>query len=217
MKRQMVTVGKEGSRGASILMSRGNAITERSRAAMAGSQSPNVLSSLPLPPLTNKEEIKQTAVQLPQGRPGSDIDQVDSNIFIGNHESAKSLDHLADNKITHIVNAAIEIPNYHSGRFNYINAGLYDNPKLGDEDLLRILEPIYRYISAIISKNPSAKILVHCHMGMSRSASIVIYYLMRHNNWSYEESLKYLINRRPIVKPNRWYQQQLLDIEKLLK
>jgi len=69
----------------------------------------------------------------------------------------------------------------------------------------------------VIKFNPNAKVLVHCHMGKSRSASIVIYYLMRTRGWGYDAALKFAQDKRPLVGPNAWYAQQLRDADRLIR
>ena len=45
-------------------------------------------------------------------------------------------------------------------------------------------------------------VFVHCFAGISRSASIVIAYLMQENGLSFEQALKLVKERRPQVSPN---------------
>eukprot|EP01113_Clastostelium_recurvatum_P043321 TRINITY_DN7139_c0_g1_i2.p1 TRINITY_DN7139_c0_g1~~TRINITY_DN7139_c0_g1_i2.p1 ORF type:complete len:217 (-),score=7.85 TRINITY_DN7139_c0_g1_i2:116-712(-) len=52
-------------------------------------------------------------------------------------------------------------------------------------------------------------VLVHCRKGRSRSASIVIAYLMRYHNMTYDIALEHTRGRRPIIQPNEGFQQQL--------
>ncbi|MEQ2214768.1 hypothetical protein XENOCAPTIV_019411, partial [Xenoophorus captivus] len=52
-------------------------------------------------------------------------------------------------------------------------------------------------------------VLVHCKMGVSRSASTVIAYAMKQQRWSLEEALAYVRDRRSIVKPNDGFLKQL--------
>lgn len=53
-------------------------------------------------------------------------------------------------------------------------------------------------------------VLVHCGAGVSRSATAVIAFLMwRHSGWSFEQSLRYLKERRPWVHPNAAFASQL--------
>jgi len=59
----------------------------------------------------------------------------------------------------------------------------------------------------------SGNILIHCYMGASRSASIVIYYLMKTRNCTFEEALKYLIDKRPHVNPTFRFAKDLKNNE----
>ena len=59
--------------------------------------------------------------------------------------------------------------------------------------------------------------MVHCYAGVSRSATIIIAYLMQEKRLTFVEALKYVRRRRPIVCPNFGFQKQLLDFEKNLR
>jgi protein-tyrosine phosphatase len=48
-------------------------------------------------------------------------------------------------------------------------------------------------------------VLVHCQMGMSRSSTLVIAFLMKEFNWGFKEAFKYTKNKRPIVQPNEGF------------
>jgi hypothetical protein len=60
-------------------------------------------------------------------------------------------------------------------------------------------------------------VLVHCKMGVSRSASTVLAYAMKSENWSLAEALTYVVKRRPIVKPNEGFRSQLVVYEGILR
>ena len=227
MKRKMVTVGQESNRGASILMSRASATTEMTR----NPDNPQIraFTSLPVekgpkenfppakkdgrtPKKVTFEENQRYSPELPLGYPytgDANLNQVDDNIFIGSEPAAANFELLKKFKISHIVNAAAEIKNYFSQNIFYLNLFLHDDPTIYKEDLFVVLEPAYRWIDAVIKRNPTKRILVHCRAGISRSASVVIYYLMRKYKCSYQEALKNLINKRAVVRPNPWYEQQL--------
>jgi protein-tyrosine phosphatase len=70
-----------------------------------------------------------------------------------------------------------------------------------------MIEAAYHYIDACLCSGQ--KILVHCIAGVSRSASILIYYLMRKYYYSFDKSLKTIKNIRSIVNPNMAFQMQL--------
>lgn len=52
-------------------------------------------------------------------------------------------------------------------------------------------------------------VLVHCKMGVSRSASTVIAFLMKQQGWTLDEALNHVRERRPIVQPNEGFLKQL--------
>lgn len=51
--------------------------------------------------------------------------------------------------------------------------------------------------------------LVHCKMGVSRSASTVIAYAMKQQRWLLDVALSYVRDRRTIIKPNEGFMKQL--------
>lgn len=61
------------------------------------------------------------------------------------------------------------------------------------------------------------KVLVHCQCGISRSATMVIAYLMKMFQMSYDESLTYVTYCRPIISPNLGFRTQLKSWEKSIK
>jgi protein-tyrosine phosphatase len=49
---------------------------------------------------------------------------------------------------------------------------------------------------------PMTNVFVHCYAGMSRSATVVIAYLMKSHMWPYDSALAFLRWKRAIVNPN---------------
>lgn len=136
-----------------------------------------------------------------QSRP---IDKVMDRLYIGDINAVSDNDLLNTYNITHIVNCAADIDIYHTEPRKYIHVGLRDS----HEDLTPFLEPCYIFIAQAL-KNPKTNVLVHCRAGKSRSASIVIYFLMRKYIWTYTKAFNYLKQRRPLVEPNESYAAQL--------
>lgn len=56
-------------------------------------------------------------------------------------------------------------------------------------------------------------VLVHCHAGVSRSATIVVAYLIKFKGWTAFEALSYVRSRRERAKPNASFWNQLLDYQ----
>jgi len=58
---------------------------------------------------------------------------------------------------------------------------------------------------------------VHCMQGVSRSATVVIAWLMFHHGWTRDEALAFLREKRPIVRPNSAFMERLMEWERALK
>ncbi|VDQ00463.1 unnamed protein product [Trichobilharzia regenti] len=86
--------------------------------------------------------------------------------------------------------------------FNRKYIYLRDEPT---QDLLDLLEDALTFIESSIKQS---SILVHCAMGVSRSASVVIAYIMRQNCLSYDEAYT-IVNRKRSVFPNNGFINQL--------
>jgi len=75
-----------------------------------------------------------------------------------------------------------------------------------DEDLLTHLPTAVQFIRR--AQESGHAVLVHCHMGYSRSATVVIAYLMHKHQWSYAETRKFVSGKRSIG-PNKGFVGQL--------
>ena len=74
-----------------------------------------------------------------------------------------------------------------------------------DQPLFPKFEIAYKFIQL----NKNGNILIHCYLGMSRSASLVAFYLMKEKYWDYDRCYEYMKERRPIVDPNYGFVEQL--------
>ncbi|XP_044152709.1 protein phosphatase Slingshot homolog isoform X2 [Bufo gargarizans] len=66
------------------------------------------------------------------------------------------------------------------------------------------------------NKRQGTRVLVHCKMGVSRSASTVIAYAMKEYEWTFEDALKHVKERRSIVQPNAGFLRQLQTYQGIL-
>jgi len=60
-------------------------------------------------------------------------------------------------------------------------------------------------------------VLVHCFAGVSRSATIVLAYLMQEHGMSYTEAMKFVKAARWFINPNEGFRKQLLQFQRELK
>lgn len=56
---------------------------------------------------------------------------------------------------------------------------------------------------------------VHCAFGQSRSATIIIAYIMKENNWKFKEAYEYVKAKRRMISPNHGfvYLLRLYEVE----
>ncbi|XP_008277369.1 dual specificity protein phosphatase 13 isoform A-like isoform X2 [Stegastes partitus] len=87
--------------------------------------------------------------------------------------------------------------------------------KLADDsthfDLDVYFKPAADFIHKAL-KSPDGKVLVHCIMGMSRSSTLVLAYLMIYQHLPLKQALQKLIQKRAIY-PNRNFLALLLDLD----
>lgn len=125
------------------------------------------------------------------------------NIYLGSAYNAASYSTLKDFDIKVIINATTEIREYYPDEFIYLRYKLYDNNK---HSIKKYLEESFKDIQ-YHQKNTSGNILVHCFMGASRSASLVIYYLMKTKKnsngrlFNFDEAVQFIREKRIIVNP----------------
>lgn len=112
--------------------------------------------------------------------------------------------------ITHIINAAKDAS--YTTSLPRVNLRLDDVP---EENLFRVLEPSKITIRRILATKPDNKILIHCMAGVSRSASVLIYFLMRERGLSYDQALDFVRLSRPIVNPNEGFEKTLRAVENI--
>jgi hypothetical protein len=79
------------------------------------------------------------------------------------------------------------------------------------------MTPYFDKIYDIIINNSDKNVLVHCDAGVSRTGSIIIYYLMKKYNYSYNQSISYTISKRSniLLNPGFELSLRLYDFKKM--
>ncbi|XP_061465528.1 protein phosphatase Slingshot homolog 3 isoform X1 [Rhineura floridana] len=126
------------------------------------------------------------------------------HLYLGSEWNAANFEELQRNRVSHILNVTREIDNFFPEHFTYMNVRLYDEET---SQLLPHWKETYSFISAAWAQG--FRVLVHCKMGVSRSASTVIAYAMKEYGWSLERALCHVQERRPIIHPNPGFMRQL--------
>ena len=118
-------------------------------------------------------------------------------MYLGSEWNASNLEELNANKITHILNITREIDNFFPAIFKYLNIREYD---VEETDLLKYWDETYNFILGCMQVG--GRVLIHCKMGISRSASTVCSFAMKHFGWKLEDALQYTKEKRTIINPN---------------
>ena len=136
-------------------------------------------------------------------------DQITEKLFLGNEDTARDKAILNKLNISNILICAEGCEPFFKDEYKY--KILYIDDAI-DENILSWLQEAFEFIDSS-EKN----IYIHCVMGISRSPSIVIAYLMYKNKMSYEEAYDFVKNKRNVINPNSGFQDQLKKFEKILK
>ncbi|XP_065495435.1 dual specificity protein phosphatase 13B-like [Caloenas nicobarica] len=150
-------------------------------------------------------------------RGGSDnhVDEVWPNIYLGDAWAARSKTTLQSLNITHILNAADGPYSINTGakyykdlQIEYYGVEAFDDPSF---DISIFFYDAANFIGKALNTS-GGKVFVHCAMGISRSASLVLAFLMIHENMTLVDALKTVSAHRDIC-PNSGFLSQLRDLD----
>src|SRR3990167_3784346 len=117
------------------------------------------------------------------------INLVITNLYIGTADAAESTQLIQIKNIKHIVTILDD-----EDMFYFNCASGVKNYKFlitdGTGDIIDLAEKVSLIIKTALEKEEA--VLVHCAQGISRSASVIIYYLMKEWKWKWKKAYKYL-------------------------
>lgn len=109
--------------------------------------------------------------------------------------------------ITHILTVARDHPPLFPRRFEYLCVAVADTK---DEKLNALFDTCHSYINEALYN--SGRVFVHCAAGISRSATIVLSYLLKMYPERYatvDAAIAFVREKRPIIAPNPGFVRQL--------
>uniref|UniRef100_A0A8C5H8W0 Dual specificity protein phosphatase n=2 Tax=Gouania willdenowi TaxID=441366 RepID=A0A8C5H8W0_GOUWI len=162
-------------------------------------------------------DLEQMFWSGPAAVPYAHVNMVWPNIYIGDEKTALERAGLKDLGVTHVLNAA-------EGKFNNVLTGLdyytetgiqYFGVEADDKPTFNISQyfcPASHFIHEALNHQQN-KVLVHCVMGRSRSATLVLAYLMMKHSLTVVDAIEHVRQQRCIL-PNHGFLKQLraLDI-----
>jgi len=154
------------------------------------------------------EEIKQMRASTSLS---SDIltnvcDQIDDGLYLGDFCAANDIVKMSQ------FDVIINITNQESLKFD---GKLHIHVPLEDSSTANI-KPVFDWCVPRILHflSEGKKVFVHCHAGISRSASVVIATLMKKNGWNYDDTLQFVKSkRRQMTCPNFGFMYVLENLD----
>ena len=140
----------------------------------------------------------------------NDMDEIIEGIYLGDIESAQNIPKLKELGIKKVLSLYVPIEPLYKESDNFIHKEC-NVDDLSQQNIIQYFGECLKFIKG------DEKILVHCAAGASRSATIVIAYLMWDKKMSYKDAYAFAKGKRSIVWPNSGFAEQLQLFEKLLK
>ena len=132
---------------------------------------------------------------------------IDQGLYLGNLFDANKYEKLKSLNITHILMVGNGLS------INFPNKFSYKHIKINDEDTENIYDYFNETFDFITEGIKSGGVLVHCAFGQSRSATIVIAYIMKKYTKTFEDSFELVQSKREMICPNKGFCYQLIQFQ----
>lgn len=136
-------------------------------------------------------------------------DRIEDGLWLGCYESAKDEYNLLERGIGRVLIVAEWCERWFPDTFAYMQVPLEDSLR---ENVLPKLGKIIRFIEHGIANGEG--VLVHCGAGISRSATVVIAYLMKKHGWTRDKTIEFVKAKRGCICPNKAFMDQLKELER---
>ncbi|CAF0881019.1 unnamed protein product [Didymodactylos carnosus] len=138
---------------------------------------------------------------------------LDNFLFLGDYDNASNIELLQNLGIKHILTIHDrELDENIRTKFNYFSI---ISPDSSSKDVKQYFEKTNKFLHDCYLAGE--KVLVHCQMGISRSSTLVLAYLMKYHHETLEQSFRYLLEKRPMISPNIGFLLQLVQYEEELR
>jgi len=142
--------------------------------------------------------------------PDLQVATVLSDLFMGSQDVAVSDDLLKKHRITHVLSVGVEVERVSEGvRYFFVQA-----LALPEFSIRSLFEHCFAIIDS--AREEGGRVLVHCNAGISRSAAVVIAYLMHDKNVTFQQAYDYLKKLRPSIRPNEGFIMQLKVFDQVM-
>lgn len=148
------------------------------------------------------------------------MQEIIPGLFLGPYSVAQKNSHsiLVEHGITHIVcvrqslEAQYIKPQFADSTIIYLTLEIAD---LATESIISHFPKVRQFIDEAIGKN--GKVLIHGNNGISRSATLVLAYIMEKFGLNCKDAYKFVKDRRACIKPNEGFVAQLVEYEPIYR
>jgi protein-tyrosine phosphatase len=140
------------------------------------------------------------------------LDEIVPGLYLSDAQAASSLETLQHFKITHVLVVGDELTRHFPESIQYKQLPIQDT-------LTFKILPFFAESNQFIEQALRSKcnVLVHCAMGISRSATLVIAFVMSASGLSYEKVNKLVKRKHRTSNPNSKFAEQLQLYERQLQ
>lgn len=132
-------------------------------------------------------------------------------LYVSGVEGARDIRAIQKAGITHILNVAgVTAPNFHEHDHSLTYLRLFPR-----DDAEENLDSLFADASAFIdsARESAGSVLVHCHVGVSRSCAMTAAYLMMREGLTLDDAMSAIRESRPIAEPNQSFVSALSELE----
>ena len=166
-------------------------------------------------PLTEEEQDKIVAAKK---KDPATADEVYPNLLIGNKAAAEDSYFLTEKRISHVINMAAE------SQTKFVVRPSKEELSRSKIKLTELkvkpqdnMENIFETAGEIIEQSlrEGERVMVNCWQGASRSATVVLAFLIKYQGMKVEEALRMVKVKRDI-RPNNYFLKYLIDYEETI-
>ncbi len=140
--------------------------------------------------------------------------QITRTLYLGARPNGERVQELKAAGVTHVVSCLAEDDRsrmaFLQQDFHHLFLGVHDGM---DQDIAVTFSQLFDFAAAATASDPEAKLFVHCEVGVSRSATLVIALLMKTEGMCFFDALSRVRSKRIQVLPNIGFASQLQRLE----
>jgi protein-tyrosine phosphatase len=140
--------------------------------------------------------------------------EVTPTLYLGARPNQERVEELKIAGVTHVVSCLKEEVRsqmaFLQQDFRHLFLDVHDGIH---EDIADSFSRFFDFAETAAARDPNAKLFVHCEVGVSRSATLVIAWLMKTESMSFFEALSRVRSKRFQVLPNIGFASQLQRLE----